>query len=306
MKNQSNQSPHSPHSPEYLFESFLPYREALNLGRALYSLCRLKKLLLANKDIEEQIIERLSFSLRYLLPNVKPANMSQEEFDKTLQKEREEKLLSEEELRQKIETESEKIREQIDSGEIDIWDDSPHFIDNKKCEEYLEDAIHALKSKIIDHLNPQESFFEKIVKETHLALTSKKPRSKTPKDQNWQTGFQDLAKLQALLRIWDYAKISYEKEPPYKIVFSEQVAEFLGIDPIMESIKLQELRPLTKREKIDLKRLNSVIWRGKPSASKTKETPFNWATKSELDSIFKMAQRKNAKTKPDPYQNKNL
>lgn len=282
-------------TPEYLFESFLPYREALNLGRALYGICKLKKIILLGRNVEEQIIERISFNIRYLLPDIKPANITNEEFEKILKRERDDKTLSEDDLQERLENEGNELRAKIDSGELDIWDDSPNFIEFQKCSDYLDNALQALKSKIIDHLAPEKSFFEKMVKEGYgiLCKTNDKTNLSNP----------DITKLQVLLRIWDYAKIAYEKEPPYKIVFSEQVAEFLGIDPVMESIKFQELRGLTKREKKDLKRLSSILWgKNTPTVSTSEAsgslTGIPWASNQEICAIQKVAQRKNAKENP--------
>jgi hypothetical protein len=269
---------------EYLFESFLPYREALNLERGLHSLIRIQKLLLKGKNIEEQILERSSFNIRYLLPKVKPATMTTEEFEKALAKEEKEKSMDEEELRQKLEDEGEELRRRIDSGELDIWDDSPNFIPAYKAKGYLKDTLGALKAKIIDHCQPNKSFLEKMAIECYQALN--------------QDNYEFYPQLQALLEIWDYGKIAYEKEPPYKIVFSDQVAEVLGIDPIMESIKLQELRPLTKKEKSQLRKLMAVFKKAIDLninggiQIKGQKPSLTWITKEELNAIYLTAQRK--------------
>jgi len=264
-------------TPDYLFESFLPYRESLNLERALYSLIKIKKLLNQDRNIEEQILERASFNVRYLLPSVKPANMSEEDFKKTLQKEQDEKSMSEEELKDKLELESEQIREKIESGEIDIWDDSPNFISSQKAKAFFDHALQSIEDKIVRHCRPEASFFEKMVCAAISMLQKEGGDS------------QAYGQLQALIQVWDYAKIAHENEPPYKIVFSEQVAEQLGIDPIMESIRLQNLRPLTPKEKRRLKKFQEI------ASESVRTHDMQWVSKEELDAIYKMAQRKEIK-----------
>jgi dGTP triphosphohydrolase len=269
----------NPINQEYLFESFLPYRESLNLIRGLNSLLKIKKILSSNKNVEEQILERASFNIRCLLPNVRPANLSEDEFQETLNREKKEKEMSEEEFQKDLEEKSEDLREKIESGILDIWDDTPTFIDKDKAKSYLQRVLLELKEKLISHCQPNKSFMEKMAKNAFTALTTE--------------NYNHLPQLQALMGVWDYAKIAYEKEPPYKIVFSDQVAEQLGIDPVLESIRLQELSPLTRKEKQLLKKLKKVFL----SKQEINDHPLNWATLPEVNTIFHVSQRKNLEKK---------
>jgi hypothetical protein len=265
---------------EYLFESFLPYREGLNLARSLYGLLRLQKIILQGKDVEEQILERVSFNMRHNFPELKPYNMSDQEFSNLKNKEAQRKNMSKEEINEMLEQESEDIRKKIESGEIDIWDDSPKFIDNKKALEFLHCCYQTIEKKILQHCNSKESFLEKMTAETmkKLAENINIPNQKSNKEKR-----KDTAGLQALIMLWDYGKIAYEKEPPYKIMFSKQVAEALGIDPIMESIKLEKLRPLSKEDKRKVKTMLKICKTHKPWEDISTE---------EIEGILQVALRK--------------
>jgi hypothetical protein len=149
--------------------------------------------------------------------------------------------MSKEELEEYLDTQSQELIVKIESGEIDIWDDTPQYTSIEEAKRFLQDSTNTLSKKFLKACAPDKSLLEHITKTT-TDLLSKEPKNK--KEENEILG--RLMTYKALLVLWDSARMFHEGEPPYKISFSNQVSEKLGLDPILASAKLSEMRPLRK------------------------------------------------------------
>lgn len=218
---------------EYLYGCFLGYRDALYLGRTLDGLMKLHKVLETNSKVNQQITDYASSCIRMILPNIKIPGWTNQEFLDLLSNEAENRELSSDDLMDKIEQDSELLREKIEAGEIDIWDDSPTYVDRAECTVFMKEALELIKTKVVPACNPKESLLEALTKGVVDLLE---------KNNN----YQQQRGYQALLILWDSARMFHEGEPPFKIAFSAQVAAQLGIDPIMESIRCHQMKSLKK------------------------------------------------------------
>lgn len=228
-------------SQEYIFESFLPYRDLLHLERGVVNLLELKLALQTHRaKFEEQLLYAGEFNIRALFPQVKTPWQTDQEFAKEREREIAFNKLTEAERKENMEKEADELRKKIDSGELDIWDDSPRYIEREKVEQYIKESISALES-IQKACNGEKSLIEGIILKV-LSKFAEIPR-------------KEIKALVAYLSIWDRARMYYEGEPPYRIIFSKQVSEELGIDPEMEAIKMQKMSPISAR---DLKLLNAA------------------------------------------------
>lgn len=224
-----------PSDQDFLFGSFLDYRNSLNLARSLDGLLRLKRALQQNREVDQRLTDYASSCLRVIFPEIKIPGWTEREFKDLLESENKSKGLSTEELMDKIEEDAESLREKIDSGEIDIWDDTPKYVNYQECQDFLTKSTQILKSKILPACNPNVSLLESLTKNIIEFLDSKEYNHK-------------LGQLyRGLLTLWDSARMFHEGEPPYKITFSKHVAEQLGIDPILESIKSNKMRAINNK-----------------------------------------------------------
>jgi hypothetical protein len=214
----------------FLFESFLPYRDALQLARWVQGVLRLQRALSAGGPVSEHFCWGAGGAARRIAPQIRPAEQSKESFDELLEEERRQADLSESELEDRLEKLSESLAEKIDSGELDIWDDSPRWVDRSEVERFLDESLDYLEKKILPACNGKISFLESLIPHVLESIRAGNAAA--------MRGYY------ALLLIWDYGRMFYEGEPPYRIVFSKQVAEALGIDPEMESVRMQTMRPV--------------------------------------------------------------
>lgn len=226
-----------------VFESFLPYRDALYLARWVQGLLTLRRLLNRGGPVAENFCWGAGISARHLAPQIRPAGQSEEEFLRTIQRERQREGLSEDELGEMLEEEAEELREKIDSGEIDIWDDTPVWVDRGEVEDFISRSLDYLESKVCPACRAETSLLERLIPQAVDIL---------------RRGDEGRTHYAALL-VWDYARMYHEGEPPYRIVFSSQVAETLGIDPQMESIRMQEMKPLRRPEARRLREARKLI-----------------------------------------------
>jgi len=220
---------------QFLYGCFLDYRRSLNLGRWLSALIQLCRLLADGKLIREQIGDAAAHNARALFPELRPTGCSHDDFVKTRIREKRWEAFSEDEKTQEIEAESERLRAALDSGELDVWDDTPRFIEPGEAGRFVEDSLRLLSEKILPACNPSVSWLEKTTVEV-LELLATSAEAKT------------LRAREAILCCWDQARIQHEGEPPYKIVFSRQVEEFLGIDGKLESARLDSPRSLSRQD----------------------------------------------------------
>jgi hypothetical protein len=244
-----------------LYDSFLPYRDALHLSRWVRGLTQIKTHLHNKAPIPERLGYWCGHSARALHPNLKPPNYSEEEFQTLLSQEEKRKTMTEEEKKEELEELSAEIQKKIESGELDLWEDTAKILlDPHECEQFLTESLQWISTKISPACNPTASTFEGIIKETVEFLNS--------------TNFnpQEGKGFQRILYLWEEGKIRYEGEPPYKIVFSDQVAETLGIDAELESIKLQKLRPLNLKEKKKIHSAAKTAAKSLPHHKKTIES----------------------------------
>lgn len=233
---------------EYLFESFLNYRDSLYLARTLDSLLKLKKSLRHNRKVDQTLTDYASSCIRMIFPDTKIPGWSEEEFLKLRQSEVENKSLSEEEFLEKIEKDSEEIRLKIESGEIDIFDDSPQYVSFGEAKSFFDNSLSTLKEKILPACNDSQSLLESITKKVLTLLDMPEEKS----------NFEEQKDYKAFLNLWDTARMFHEGEPPFKIRFSKQVAEQLGIDPIMEGINNSSMRPI-KQASYEAKKLKASL-----------------------------------------------
>jgi hypothetical protein len=132
---------------------------------------------------------------------------------------------------------SEDLHQKIKNGEINLWEEKKRYIRPSEAVRFLEESTTWLRQKIHPACNPNASLLEDLVLEClQLLQTPPIPRS-TAKG------------LRRILYLWEEGKIRHEGEPPYKIVFAPQVAEFLGVDAELESIRLQSLPPIKNKDK---------------------------------------------------------
>lgn len=219
-------------SEQYVFESFLPYRGSLFLARWVQGLIVLQRALDRGGPIAENFCWGAGMAARHLAPQIRIAGQSEEEFLETAKREERDAGLSSEELRDRLEGEAESLRDKINSGEIDIWDDTPVWVSRGEVEDFITRSLDFLESKICPACNGATSFLERLIPLAVDGLRRKEVNRE----------------IYAALLLWDYARMHYEGEPPYRIVFSEQVADVLGIDPQLESVKMQKMGPLRKSE----------------------------------------------------------
>jgi hypothetical protein len=243
---------------EYTFGSFLEYRDALHLARWVQGLLTLNKLLSRGGPISENICWGVGSSARHIAPQIRPAGQSELDFKQTVREEERRRGMSKKDLEESLEQEARDLRAKIDSGEIDIWDDSPVWVDRQEVIDFVSRSLDFLDSKIKVACNEKTSLVEKLIKEGI---------------ETARNGEYD-SELYATLILWDYARMYHEGEPPYKVVFSEQVATALGIDPTLESIKMQKMRPLARRDFRRLKVAEGVI-----------KKKHRWLSPQELSSI---------------------
>lgn len=231
---------------QYIFDSFLPYRDALHLSRWVQGLMVLGRLLRRGGPIAENFCWGAGLSARHIAPQLRPAGQSEEGFRETLSREAQHESFNEEELRDFLEDEAEELRAKIDSGEIDIWDDTPVWVAREEVEDFISRSLEYLETKICSACNGEESLLERLIPQAVECL---------------RRG-NDSRELYAGLLVWDYARMYYEGEPPYRVVFSPQVAETLGIDPQMESVKMQKMRPLARPESRRLRVARAIVLKG--------------------------------------------
>ena len=234
---------------EYLFGCFLPYRQALGLSRWAVGLLKLEDRIEAEVPIEEMSIERIHAPARSLFPDLKPPTISEEQWYEIRAKEKWEDGLTDEERAALLEKESEEIAEAIDSGKINIWDDTPNYVDTEKARKFGLECAELLGQKFRKALNPKASFLEKRIHEVieHLENTGKKGAAQRKKARKG---------LVAALTLWDCGKIYHEGEPPFQIVLAPQVAELLGMAGEKAASDLMTLNPVQGQQ---LKRLKAAL-----------------------------------------------
>lgn len=237
---------------EFLFGSFLPYRKALNLERWVGSLIELDRSLTRGGPICETKTNSAEFNAKSLLGDFRPPWQSEADFES--EKRHSERLakMTGDELDEFMEEEGSKISKMIDSGELDLWDDSVVWRDRQDVASFVRESLSHLSAKVSPACNPKVSFLEKVVR---LSVEELKEGTATN---------ERLRALYALLVIWDYGKMHFEGEPPYSVKFSPQVAEALGIDPEMESIKMSTMPPLDKRGARRIGACLKLVKRGAP------------------------------------------
>ncbi len=174
------------------------------------------------------LADRLGFSARIVFEGTKPYGMSEEDFEIMRRREEASRNMTEVEKRDAIEEEAANLRELIESGELDIWDDTIEFNDIKSVKCYSDEIAGTIKTKVIPHLRPDSSLFDRLIVKSLEAVDAQ--------DEPAMRG------LRAALSIWDYGRMHHEGEPPFQVRFSSQVAEFLDIDPEMESIRAATMR----------------------------------------------------------------
>lgn len=249
----------------YVFESFLPYRDALHLARWLQGLMTLQRLLGRGGPICENACYGAGLAAQHIAPQIRYAGQSEEDFQAMRRREEARKNLSEQERRDLLEEETEEmareLREKIDSGEIDIWDDTPVWVEREEVQEFISRSLDYIEEKICPACNEKASLLERLVPVAISQL---------------RKGVSD-RRLYATLVIWDYARMYYEGEPPYRVVFSAQVAEALGVDAQMESVRFQKMRPLGL---LETKRLRV--------ARKLAGVEVGWISEAELGALTRV------------------
>lgn len=232
---------------DFLFGCFLGYKDALYLCRSLDGLIRLNRAFQTKGPIDQRITDYASSCIRTIFPKIKIPGWTTQEFEDLINNEEKNKNLSHEELMEKLDQESQILQEKIESGEIDIWDDTPKYVSIDECKTFLNDCINILKEKVLPACNEKVSLIESLSREIVNAISE---------DKNYQLQKD----YQALLTLWDSARMHHEGEPPFKIVFASQVIEKLGIDPVMEEIRTSGIRPV-KRGTYESKKLNASLKR---------------------------------------------
>lgn len=217
------------------------------MERLLVGLGAVKLSLDSNVDnINQQVFYAPEFNGRALFPQLRTPWLTQEEFDKERAAEERRQSLTEEEMAEESEQLSRELNRKIESGELDIWDDSPQYISRAEGELFFDTALALLKTKMLPALRPGSTLLDDLVLDFLPSL-------ETPKLQR-----SKFKSLRALMLLWDYARMFYEGEPPFSIKFSDQVAEALGLDAELESAKLQNMRPVegeTRRRLLAAKRV---------------------------------------------------
>jgi len=236
---------------DYCYESFLPYRHALFLERSIAGILRVENAKLKGcRSVYEGILDALGFSARVVFEDLRPFGMGENEFQEMRKKEESRKNMTEDERLEEIESEAESLRELIDSGEIDIWDDAYKFAEIGEALTYSRSVYQAIDSKIVPHLKPGDALFDKLVVESMDAI-------KAGDGHGMKT-------FRAALTAWDYGRMHHEGEPPFKIRFSQQVADELGIDAELESARMGHMGQVSSE---DLRRISAalrVVWAGRP------------------------------------------
>ena len=227
-------TPQQPIGDDFLYGSFLDYRQSLNLERWLGGLLQIRRLQAGGRLIKEQIGNAAGHNAGRLFSELRPPGVSEKDFEESRKREKRYAALSEDERAAEMEAESEKLQEAIENGELDIWDNTPRFLGATEAERFVEESIVLLVWKILPACNPAVSWLEKASVNIVALLES-------------ESGDQTLRAWQAALLCWDFARIQHEGEPPYKIHFCQQVEEFLGIDGKLESSRLENLGPLSPR-----------------------------------------------------------
>jgi len=213
----------------YLYGSFLPYFESLHMARWLTRLCDLSRRLRKLGPISENIADAAAHSARIFNPEIRPAGTSSTKFTEMCDRENKLKAMNAEEKESFYQQEWAEVEAKISSGEIDIWDDTPTFVERTDVERFLQDSLEYLRRKVCTAANPQASFLEAMILRTVDCLEE---QQKNPSITNKVRG------CQCLLILWDTARMKHEGRPPYQIKFSAQVAEALGIDPVVEESRL--------------------------------------------------------------------
>lgn len=217
-----------PMKTEYLYESFLPYFESLHMARWLTHLCDISRRLQKGGPISENIGDAAAHNARIFNPDLRPANTNLDEFVKLRKREEKVNSMSADERNEFYQSEWETIKDKITSEEIDLWDDTPHFTDKAEIKRFFVESLSYLRTKVCPAVNPQTSFLEALLGQIVENLEA----NSSSESQNKVRGYQ------ALLTLWDCARMAQEGRPPYQIKFSPQVAEALGIDPIVEESRL--------------------------------------------------------------------
>lgn len=224
-------------SNEQLYDSFLPYRTALALARWCRGLLHIQTHLQNQTPIPECLGDACGSVARSLHPELRPPSYTPEEFVKMREQENRVEKMTPEEKEEYLEELSEDLHQKIENGEINLWEGKKRYISPQEAGRFLEESRIWLLQKIQPACNPNASLLEDLVLEC-LQILQTPPIPK------------DTAKgLRRILYLWEEGKIRHEGEPPYKIVFAPQVAEFLGVDAELESIQLQCLPPLKNKDK---------------------------------------------------------
>lgn len=222
---------------DLLYDSFLPYRDALSLARWCRGLLQIQTRIQNQAPIPECMGDSCGSIARALHPELRPTSYSPEEFEEMLAEEKKREKMTPEEKEAYFEDLSEDLHKRIENGEINLWDEKKRYTSHKEAERFLKESTTWLNKKIQPACNAQVSLLEDLILES-LKCLENPPISPTAAKG-----------LQRILYLWEEGKIRHEGEPPYKIVFSSQVAEFLGLDAELESIRLQSLPPLQIEEK---------------------------------------------------------
>lgn len=238
-------------SASYYFESFLPYRQSLQLGRTVNGLLELEiGASKACRSFDETHVSGIAASARGIFPDIKPPGMSGGEFAKMREREKSEEAMSEDEMAEHIEQMAQNLRAGIESGEIDIWDDTVRLIGDGQVADFCKEAWSNLNHSLVPSLKPGVGLLGDLVREAEGAVKTKEAGA--------------IRGLRAALTIWDFARMHYEGEPPYKIVFSSQVAEALGLDPVTEKIREVSMPAPTNLDKRRMRAALSVVSRTAP------------------------------------------
>ena len=193
-------------------------------------LLQIRRLLAAGKLIRERIGESAGGNACGLFPDLKPPGISEEDFSENRERTKRLDGLSEEERNDELELEAEALREAIEAGELDFWDATPQFIEPDEAQKFLDESTKLLATKLRPACNPAVSWLERSTIEILRVLESDGTLLRS-----WE----------AILLCWDLARMQHAGEPPYQVVFSKQVEEFLGIDEILEAARFEKIRPLT-------------------------------------------------------------
>ena len=219
---------------DFLYGCFLDYRNSLNLERWMCGLLQIRRLLATGKLIREQIGDAAGGSACGLFPDLKPPGISEEDFAENRKRARRLEGLSEDERDAELEMAADQLREAIESGEFDFWDDTSQFLDPHEAQHFLDASTNLLTEKICPACNPNVSWLEKSTLEILRTL---------------EGADSSLRGWEAILLCWDFARMQHEGAPPYKVVFSKQVEEFLGVDGKLESARFEKIRPLTLQQR---------------------------------------------------------